>query len=251
MEQQTAPANAAGFLKVKRILVMGGSSGIGLATAKAAAGEGAQLVIVSSNQQRINAALAQLTGNHHQGYAADVSTEAAIKHIVESIGAIDHLVYTAGENIRLGNIGDTDIDSARQYFNIRYWGAVAAVKYASPYIKQGGSIVLTSGVASLRPQAGWGMGASICAAMEGFTRAMAVELAPVRVNLVSPGFVRSPLWDSIPENDREAMYQSVAQSLPVKHVGMVDEIAQTYLYLMRQTFSTGQCVVVDGGAVLV
>lgn len=250
MEQQTAPATRAGFLTGKRVLVMGGSSGIGLATAKAAAAEGAQVIIVSGNQQRISEALKQLPVDS-EGYTANLSGEEAIKAIVSKIGAIDHLVYTAGENIKLGNINDTDIDAARQYFNIRYWGAVTTVKYATPYIKPGGSIVLTSGVASLRPQAGWGMGASICAAMEGFTRAMAVELAPVRVNLVSPGFVRSPLWDSIPEADREAMYASVAQSLPVKHVGMVDEIAQTYLYLLRQTFSTGQCVVVDGGAVLV
>lgn len=229
---------------------MGGSSGIGLATAKAAAAEGAQVIIVSGNQKRIDDALQQLPANS-EGHAADLSGEAAIKAVIAKVGIIDHLVYTAGENIKLGNISDTDIDAARQYFNIRYWGAVTTVKYARPNINPGGSIVLTSGVASLRPQAGWGMGASICAAMEGFTRAMAVELAPVRVNLVSPGFVRSPLWDSIPEADREAMYASVAQTLPVKHIGMVDEIAQTYLYLMRQTFSTGQCVVVDGGAVLV
>ncbi|QKJ31763.1 SDR family oxidoreductase [Mucilaginibacter mali] len=250
MEKQIVSATSAGFLTGKRVLIMGGSSGIGLATAKAAAAEGAQVIIVSGNQQRVNEALQQLPANS-VGYAADLSVEEAIKAVITKVGAIDHLVYTAGENIKLGNISDTNIDDARQYFNIRYWGAVSTVKYAAPSINPGGSIVLTSGVASLRPQAGWGMGASICAAMEGFTRAMAVELAPVRINLVSPGFVRSPLWDSIPEADREAMYQSVAQSLPVKHVGMVDEIAQTYLYLMRQTFSTGQCVVVDGGAVLV
>lgn len=251
MEHQATPANTVGFLKGKRVLVMGGSSGIGLATAKAAASEGAQIIIVSSNQQRIDNALTQLAGLNHEGYTVDLSNEGAIKAVIDKVGAIDHLVYTAGENIKLGNIGSTDIDDARKYFNIRYWGAVSTVKYAAPHINPGGSIVLTSGVASLRPQAGWGMGASICAAMEGFTRAMAVELAPLRVNLVSPGFVRSPLWDSIPETDREAMYVAVAQNLPVKHVGMVDEIAQTYLYLMKQTFSTGQCVVVDGGAVLV
>ncbi len=239
-----------GFLSNKRVMILGGSSGIGLATAKAASAEGAQVIIVSSNQQRINNALKQLPANS-QGHAVNLSEEASIKTLFEQAGRIDHLIYTAGENIKLGLLSDTNIDDARQYFTLRYWGAVTAVKYAAPYINTNGSIVLTSGIASVRPQAGWGMGASMCAAMEGFNRAMAVELAPIRVNLVSPGFVRTPLWAGFPEADREAMYASVASSLPVKHVGEADEIAQTYLYLMRQTFSTGQVVVVDGGAVLV
>jgi NAD(P)-dependent dehydrogenase (short-subunit alcohol dehydrogenase family) len=239
-----------GLLINKRVIILGGSSGIGLATAKAATNEGAKVIIVSSNQQRIKDALSQLPANS-EGYATDLTSEAAIKALFEKTGKIDHLVYTAGENIKLGLLKDTLMDDARHYFTLRYWGAVTAVKYAAPHINTNGSITLTSGIASVRPQAGWGMGASMCAAMEGFMRAMAIELAPIRVNLVSPGFVRTPLWDGFPETEREAMYASIANSLPVKHVGAADEIAQSYLYLMKQTFSTGQVVVVDGGAVLV
>jgi len=243
-------ATKAGSLTNKRVLVFGGSSGIGLAIAKAAAWEQAQIIIVSSNQQRVDQALSLIPGTL-LGYTADLSNEAEIKQVLEKIGQIDHLIYTAGENIKLSALNDTDIDAARQYFNIRYWGAVAAVKYAAPYINTGGSIVLTSGIAAARPQAGWGMGASICAAMEGFTRAMAVELAPIRVNIVSPGFVRTPLWAGIPEAEREAMFKSAGDALPVKRIGEASDIAQTYLYLLKQEFSTGQVIIVDGGAVLV
>jgi NAD(P)-dependent dehydrogenase (short-subunit alcohol dehydrogenase family) len=80
------------------------------------------------------------------------------------------------------------------FFALRYWGAFMAAKYGSDHIRPGGSIVFTSGLAGLRPHVGWSLGASICAAMEGLTRALAVELAPIRVNIVSPGVVKSPLW---------------------------------------------------------
>jgi NAD(P)-dependent dehydrogenase (short-subunit alcohol dehydrogenase family) len=98
---------------------------------------------------------------------------------------------------------------------------------------------------------GWTVAASICGAMEAFTRALAVELAPIRVNAVSPGFVRTPLWSNIAETQREDMYRDAGARLLVGRVGEADDIAQTYLYLMQNAFSTGQTVVVDGGGVLV
>jgi NAD(P)-dependent dehydrogenase (short-subunit alcohol dehydrogenase family) len=110
--------------------------------------------------------------------------------------------------------------------------------------------VFTSGIAGQRPRAGWALGASICSAVEGLTRALAVELAPIRVNAVSPGVVKTPLWGEMPEADRDALYQQVARTLPVGHAGEPAEIAEAYLYLMRQTYGTGQVLVVDGGALL-
>jgi NAD(P)-dependent dehydrogenase (short-subunit alcohol dehydrogenase family) len=153
--------------------------------------------------------------------------------------------------LQLGGLSDTDMDAAQRFFTLRYWGAYCAAKYGNGNIRKGGSIVFTSGIAGQRPQAGWSLGASICAAMEGLTRALAVELAPIRVNIVSPGIVQTPLWANMAEADRAALYQQMANKLPVRHVGDAAEIAQAYLYLMRQTYSTGQVLVVDGGAVLV
>jgi NAD(P)-dependent dehydrogenase (short-subunit alcohol dehydrogenase family) len=237
-------------LKGKKVVVLGGSSGIGLATAKAAATQGATIVIVSSNQQRIDKALKELPADS-KGFAVNLSDESAIKTFFGQLGQFDHLVYTAGESLQLVNIADLAINDAQQFFNLRYWGAFKAVKYAAPHINPGGSIVLTGGVASTRPGAGWSLGASICAAMEGFTRAMAVELAPIRVNLVSPGIVRTNLWSDMADAERDGMYSYYSGQLPVKYVAGPEDIAQTYLYLMNQLYGTGQAVVIDGGYALV
>jgi len=234
----------------KRVIVLGGSSGIGLATAKAAATEGATIIIVSGNQQRIDKALAELPAGS-KGYATDLSKEENIKSFFDGIGHFDHLVYTAGENLTLHAIDDTDLESARGFFTLRYWGAFAAVKYAAPYINTGGSINLTGGIAGMRPGKGWALASSICGAMEGFVRAAAVELAPVRVNSVVPGVVKTNLWNSMSEADREHLFTTIGNSLLVKRVGEAADIALAFVYLMKQSFGTGQNIVVDGGAVLV
>lgn len=238
------------YLTNKRVLILGGSSGIGFATAQSVAAQGAQVIIVSSNQQRVDAALAQLPAGN-TGYAVDLTNEQQIKSLFETIGNFDHLVYTAGENLQLNKISNTVVDEARSFFNLRYWGAFSAVKYASPYINMGGSITLTGGIASPRPGSGWSLGASICAAMEGFTRAMAVELAPIRVNQVSPGVVKTNLWANMSAIERDNMYMQIGNSLLVKRVGEAEDIAQAYLYLMQQQYATGQILVTDGGSVLV
>jgi NAD(P)-dependent dehydrogenase (short-subunit alcohol dehydrogenase family) len=237
-------------LKGKIIVIIGGSSGIGLATAKLVASKGGLVIIASSNQRRIDKALQELPAGSI-GYAIDVTNEMQVKNIFERIGAFDHLVFTAGENIILGNVADTTLEIARNYFNIRYWGAFTAVKYAAPFINTTGSIVLTSGIASNRPNKGWALGASICSATEGFGRAMAIELAPIRVNIVSPGVVKTELWSRMSESDREAMYTNIGTALPVKRVGEAEDIAKTFVYLLEQQYGTGQTLIIDGGTSLV
>ncbi|TSJ44206.1 SDR family oxidoreductase [Mucilaginibacter corticis] len=234
----------------KKIVILGGSSGIGLATARAAAAEGAEVIIVSSNQSRVDAALGQLPANS-KGFVTDLTNEQQIKHLFNTISKFDHLVFTAGESLHLANISDLSLVDAQRFFNVRYWGAFTAVKYASPNINPGGSITLSGGTVSRRPQSGWSLGASICTAMEGFTRAMAVELAPIRVNMVCPGLVKTNLWSNMPQADQDSLFNSYANILPVKFVAEADDVAESYLYLMRQRYSTGEVIVVDGGGVLV
>lgn len=243
-------ANQISALSGRKVIILGGSSGLGLATAKAAAAEGAKVVIVSGNQQRIDQALAVLPKGN-EGYAADLSKEKNIAAFFEKAGPFDHLVFTAGENISLPAIREAEIDKAREFFTIRFWGAFAAVKYGAHLINPGGSINLTSGIASMRPGKGWALAAGICGAMEGFVRAAAVELAPIRVNSVVPGVVRTNLWNSMAEADRDNLYKTVGDSLPLRRVGEAEDIAQAFLYLMKQPFGTGQNIVIDGGAVLV
>jgi NAD(P)-dependent dehydrogenase (short-subunit alcohol dehydrogenase family) len=234
----------------KRVVVLGGSSGIGLATAQAAAKQGAAVVIASSRQTRVDEGLATLPSGS-EGRVVDLADEAAVRGLFAGLGPFDHLIFTAGETLQLGSLADTDIAVARGFFNLRYWGAFTAAKYGSVNIRPGGSIVFTSGIAGQRPRPGWALGASICSAMEGLTRALAVELAPIRVNIVSPGVVKTPLWAEMAEADRTALYSQMVEKLPVGHVGEASEIAEAYVYLMGQSYATGQVLVVDGGAVLV
>nr|WKF60349.1 3-alpha-hydroxycholanate dehydrogenase (NADP(+)) [Paraburkholderia busanensis] len=237
-------------LQDQRVVIIGGTSGIGFAVARAAHDAGAAVVVISSRERKVADAVAAL-GTRAEGHAADLTDEAALPALFERIGPFDHLVYSAGDALQIGPLPDIDRDTIRKAFDVRVFGAMTAVKHAVPYLRTGGSVVLTSGVASLRPQKGWSLAASFCAAMEGFTRALAVELAPLRVNLVSPGLVRTPLWDGMPEADRAALYASAGAALPVGRVGEADDIAGAYLYLMTNRYSTGQTIVVDGGGVLV
>jgi NAD(P)-dependent dehydrogenase (short-subunit alcohol dehydrogenase family) len=234
----------------KRVVVLGGTSGIGLATAKAVLREGALVVVASSRQERVDRALAALESGA-EGRVVDLSDEAQVRNFFEHVGAFDHLVYTAGEALQLEPLDAVQLDRARGFINIRFWGAFMAVKYGSAHIRPGGSVTLTTGVAGRRPREGWTLVTSVCGAMEAFTRALAVELAPIRANAVCPGVVRTELWNDMTEADRDALYRDIAQSLPVGRVGEPEDIADAYLYLMREGYSTGQVIVVDGGAVLV
>ena len=174
----------------QRIVILGGSSGIGLATAQAAAREGAAVVIASSRKRRVEEALVALPAGA-EGHPLDLTDEQAVKAFFAELGSVRPSGFYRRRNLSPGRLAETDIAAARGFFGLRYWGAFMAAKYASGHIRPGGSIVFTSGLAGLRPHAGWSLGASICAAMEGLTRALAVELAPIRVNIVSPGVVQN------------------------------------------------------------
>jgi NAD(P)-dependent dehydrogenase (short-subunit alcohol dehydrogenase family) len=237
-------------LKDKRIVIIGGTSGLGFAVADAAAREGASIVVASANAERVARAVGLLPKGT-DGKALDVTDEAQVKRFFEDVGAFDHLVYTAGDPLMLGAFAEADLDDARHSFDVRFWGAMAAAKYGAPHIRTGGSIVLTTGIAGQRPSKGWVVPSSILGAMEALTRALAVELAPLRVNIVSPGVVKTEMWNQLPEEARTGLYRDVGAKLLVGRVGEASEVAETYLYLMRQNYSTGQAVVVDGGGVLV
>src|SRR3984957_10269354 len=205
-------------LSGKRIVVLGGSSGIGLSVAQQVVARGGRAIIASSNADRVEQAMATLDGKA-EGYTLDLSNERDIQTVFQKIGSFDHLVFTAGDTLQLNALEATDLTKARQAFELRYWAALAAVKYAIPQIRKDGSIVLTTGIAGQRPRKGWTVAASICGTIEALTRALAVELAPIRVNAVSPGVVRTNLWPGMHADAREQLYESVGKSLLVGRVG--------------------------------
>jgi NAD(P)-dependent dehydrogenase (short-subunit alcohol dehydrogenase family) len=233
-----------------RVVIIGGTSGIGLATAHAAIEQGAEVIIASSRQSSVDAALGELSAST-TGHTLDVLDSAAVTAFFEAIGEFDHLAYTAGESLTLMPVEGLNLDQARAFFQVRFFGALNAVSIGAAQIRPGGSVTLTSGSARTRPGAGWSVASSLCGATTSLAVALAVELAPVRVNVVEPGIVRSPLWNGMSTEDQQAMYDQQASTLPAGRVGEVDDIARAFVYSMTQQFMTGTSIPVDGGALLV
>lgn len=237
-------------LNDSRIVIIGGTSGIGLATAVAASKSGAEVIVASSRQSSVDAALETLPAGS-SGHVLDVTDSAALRAFFDGVGQFDHLVFTAGENLTFMSLADYDIDQARKFLEIRFFRALEAVHLALPFLSDHGSITLTSGTAGLRPGAGAAVVAAACNAMIAASKALAVELAPIRVNVIVPGIVRSPLWGSMSADEQEALYQQSASSLPLGRVGEPDDIAKAYLAVIDQDYATGTTTVVDGGGILV
>ena len=237
----------------QRIVIIGGTSGIGFAVAEGALAEGGHVVVGSSSAANVDAAVARL-GSAASGSAVDVRDEASVAAFFERVGAFDHLVFTAGDwgaNRGGGAVAGMDLAGAHATFTVRFWGALAAVKHAQGRIAQHGSITLTDGAIAHRPRKGAALSTAMAGAIEHLTRALAVDLAPLRVNAVCPGYVLTEVWNSIPEDRRAAQLQRMTERLPLPRVGDPAEVAQAYLYLMRGGYSTGQVLIVDGGMTLI
>jgi NAD(P)-dependent dehydrogenase (short-subunit alcohol dehydrogenase family) len=233
-----------------RVVVLGGTSGIGLAVAAAAARAGAAVVVASSQAAKVNAALTQLAGTA-EGHIVDLTNEEAVQSLFDRIGMFDHLVFTAGDAVWQRSITEIEIADAKRMFELRVWGAFMAAKHGNKRVRPGGSIVLTSSTQLVKASAGWTVGSSISSAIAGLTRALAVELAPIRVNCVAPGVVRTPLWNRLSEIEQERVFAATAAALPVGRVGNPEEIAAAYMFLMREGFATGQTIVIDGGQTII
>lgn len=235
-------------LKDKRLVIIGGTSGIGLATARAAAVRGAQVVIGGRHFDKLENAKREI-GGAVEGLTLDVSDEGEIRAFFEWVGQFDHLA-TPGSSIHGGPFLSLDLATARADFQSKFWGQYLAAKYAAPRLRPGGSIVLFSGMWSQRPPAGVATVAAINGAIEALARALAVELAPLRVNAVSPGLIDTPIYNGMPKAQKEAAFKSFAAAAPLKRVGRPEEVAHTVLHLMTNTFTTGSTLYVDGGYLL-
>jgi NAD(P)-dependent dehydrogenase (short-subunit alcohol dehydrogenase family) len=236
-------------LNGQKVVVIGGSSGMGQATARAAALDGAEVTIASSRQNRVDAALGELPAGC-VGTALDVRDEAAVAAFFERLGELDHLVFTAGDAFTPRPLTDVRLSDAHAVLDVRFWGAVTVVKYAAPRIRAGGSIGLTTGTIGQRPVPGAALGAAGAGATEGLVRGLAVELAPVRVNAVRAGAVRTPMWDGIPEAQREVLFARLAQGTLTGTIGEPEQLAAAHLFLMQNEYVTGTVHTVDGGLLL-
>lgn len=232
-----------------RVVILGGTSGIGLATARRAAEAGASVTIASRRPESIERALGILPAGV-VGRAVDAASGDAVAALFDEVGSFDHLVYTAGENLVGRPLSDYSVAQAQEFFGLRVFHALDAVRLAVPHLSARGSITLTSGTAAYKGGPGWTLGTATSGAIVSVARSLAVELAPLRVNVVAPGVVRSPLWDGLSDADREGMYAGLASSLPLGRVAEPDDIAKAFLALMDQDYVTGTVSVVDGGTLV-
>jgi NAD(P)-dependent dehydrogenase (short-subunit alcohol dehydrogenase family) len=236
---------AADPLLGKKVVLVGGTSGIGLAVAEAALQRGAKVVVASSQAAGVEAALGRL-GEGAEGSKLDVNDEADIAGFFERLGGFDHLVFTAGDWGGMGgaaSLAELDLTTAKAAFGVRFWGALAVVKHGYGRIAEGGSITLTDGMLAHRPRKGAPVSTAMLGAIESLTRALAVDLAPVRVNCVCPGLVMTERSSAMPE----AVLQRFTARLPLSRAADPAEVAEAYLYLMRGGYTTGQVLKVDGG----
>ncbi len=205
------------------------------------------MAVASSNAANVAAAVERLSGT--TGGTVDLRDEAGVSRFFETFGAFDHLAITAGDwgGTMFAATQDLDLAAARDGFEVRFWGVLAAVKHASRTIAPNGSITLTSGMLAHRPRKGAPLVTAIGGAVEHLTRGLAVDLAPVRINAVCPGLI---LTDHVRQMPKE-MVQSYVAGLPLPRVGAPTEAATAYVYLMLNSYATGQILPVDGGGGLV
>ena len=232
------------LLAGKKVVVVGGSSGIGLATAELAKAQGAEVIIASRSADKVKAAAAKVGAT---GIVADVTNDDSVVNLFKTCGPVDHVVVSAAQ-LKSGPFKTVSMEDARSTLEGKLWGAWRVARAAE--IKAGGSLTLVSGFLSIRPRPNSAIVGAANGALESLTRALALELAPVRVNCVSPGIIDTPIRAGMPEAARKDMLAKIASGLPVGRVGLGEDIGMQILAFMANGFATGAIVYIDGGALV-
>ncbi|MFF9359901.1 SDR family oxidoreductase [Streptomyces griseoluteus] len=231
----------------QRVLVVGGTSGVGLASAREFAAQGADTVIVSRNPQRIDEAVTALSGlaGPVTGQTLDIRSDDEVAKFAATAGEFDHVVVTAGET-PMGRVDTLPLDAAYAAMDSKFWGAYRIARAVRPTR----SLTLVSGYLSQRPGRASALQSAINAALEALVRGLALEAAPLRVNAVSPGLLRTPLWDGLDAAARDTMYSAAVQRLPLGRVGEASDVAEAVLFLAGNGYAAGTTVFVDGGGMI-
>ncbi|KAL4893067.1 hypothetical protein BDV59DRAFT_193271 [Aspergillus ambiguus] len=229
-------------IKGMTILVIGGSSGIGYGVAEKSLSEGAIVHIASSNPSRVSGSSqslqAKFPNGQITGHTCDLSgddVEAQLRSLLNAIGQLDHIVFTAGDSLSLVPINNISLETIHKAGRVRFVAPLLLAKLAPQYLKptHASSLIFTTGAVADKPIPGWSVVAGYAAGLHGMVRNLAVDLKPLRVNLVSSGPVKTPLIDGALDAEQLAKWSILGK------IGTVEELAEAYSYLMKDTNATG------------
>ncbi len=221
------------FNETTKSIVIGGTSGIGRAVCDALSRRPGTVVAASRSK------------------GMDISDRTSIARFFEEQIDLDHLIITAGSQAPGGEVSALDLTAARQAFETKFWGSIETAQIASKYMRAGGSITLTSGFLARRTVPGTFTKTAMNAALEASTRLLARELAPLRVNVVSPGLTDTEAYAGMDSTARSSMLQNAANTLPAGRVARAEDLAAAYLFAIDSPSMTGATIDVEGGALIV
>ncbi len=229
-------------MKGKHIVIVGGSSGIGLELAKQVVNQGGHVTIASRSEDKLKSAYVDI-GSSVSTYVLDASNESEVIRFFKELGVIDHLVSTIKPTHVSNKFSDAEVTSHKAAFDAKYWGQYFLALHAIRTNSVSSSIIFTSGIAASRGYIGFSGTAAINGAIESLVKSLAVELSPIRVNAVSPGFIERFSND----NERYEAIESLGSNIPLKRLGTHKEVVESYLYLMKSKYTTGSVLTIDGG----
>lgn len=228
-------------------LVIGGTSGVGLATARHLAAKGDDVHIAGRNEERMLAAKAAVGGRVH-GHVLNAADAGAVTALAAQIAPIQRLIITLSGNRGAGPFVELPLDVLRQAFEEKYWPTLTALQASRAHLAEEASVTLVGAVTARAAMPGTAGLGSLNAALEGLVQPLAAELAPIRINAVSPGYVDTPWWDGLGAEERTTLFTQAAASLPTKRIATADDIAEAVVLLATNPNITGTTLETDGGA---
>ena len=251
----------------KRVLVLGGTSGIGYGVAEAAIEHGAYVTVSSSNPEKVAAAVESLKSSYPPGtsghtfhapvgHVCDLSQSDKVEENIDSLlkvaagdSKINHVAFTAGDMFKALPISEITVDDIRALGTVRFIGMIMLAKHLPRYmdLDPTNSFTLTGGVVTKKPRPGYAVLAAYGGAFEALARGLSLDLKPMRVNLVAPGAVSTPLFDSIPKDKLDEIVEVYKNATAVGQMGKIEDVAEAYIYLMKDPFVTGTVIDTNGG----
>ena len=233
-----------GTLKDQTVLIIGRGSGLARAIALTGLDAGARVVAAGRDQETLASAYAGEPGVSTE--TVNLTDEGSIAALGERLGSLDHVVSTASARAR-GRVAELDRDAIRLSFDTKVIGPLMLAKHLAPRLNEGGSFVIFSGVAAAKIAVGT-LGVAITnAAADTLARSLALELAPIRVNAISPGVIDTGAWDAFGEQGKADYFAGISARNPARRIGTPEEIAQGVLFALTNRFLTGQTLHIDGG----